>query len=217
MLNKIYLRLHQLFSKCEEQGEYSAGYWQNKIRAQALVFCADSQGSLLEIGCGEGLFLAQAKEAKPGLELWGIDNNSVRIKEAGVRLKGKDVRLAVVEAAKISFPDGYFDAVVCINVFFNLPSKEAVRDTLMQMKRVCKAGGKLIFDFRNGANFLLRLKYKLAPLYDRTIRNLPLKTYYPGEIRALMDECGLRIVKESCIGAFGRRLAPIVVIQAEKA
>jgi ubiquinone/menaquinone biosynthesis C-methylase UbiE len=216
MLSNIYYRLHRWVSRVEERGEYSGGLWQDKIRRESVLSCQDILGRILEVGCGEGLFLAQLAQARPGLELWGIDNSSVRIEQARVRLEGKNVHLTLEDAAKLSFPEDYFDAVICINVFFNLASKEAVKNTLSQMRRVCKRGGRLIFDFRNGANFLLRLKYKLAPLYDRTIRNLPLKTYYPTEIQALVNDCGLRIVKQSRIGALGKRFAPIILIQAEK-
>jgi ubiquinone/menaquinone biosynthesis C-methylase UbiE len=216
MLKNIYYRLHRLISRPEERGEYSGGFWQDKIRREALEFCRDIKGKVLEIGCGEGLFLAQLSQVKPELELWGIDNSQARIEQARRRLEGKNTHLALEDAAKLSFSDDYFDAVVCVNVFFNLASKEAVKNALSQMKRVCKRQGAIIFDFRNAANFLLRLKYKLAPWYDETVKDLPLKTYSLSEIEKLASDSGLRIIKKSFLGASWKKFAPIIVIRAEK-
>ena len=216
MLKEIYYRLHHLISEPQERGEYSAGHWAAIVRREVLLSCGGNKGKILEVGCGEGLFLAQLADKNHELEIWGIDNSSTRIKQARIRLEAGNIHLAVEDAARLSFPDEYFDVVVCINVFFNLPSKEAVRDVLSQMKRVCKKTGLLVFDFRNAANFLLRLKYSLAPLYDGTVKNLPLKTYYQGEIEALVRGLGLRLLQKRYLGAPWKMLAPIILIQAEK-
>jgi len=219
MLSKIYYRLHRLVSKPQEKGEYSAGFWQDVARREALMVCRNIKGRILEVGCGEGLFLSQLSAESPELEIWGIDNSSERINQAQQRLNKagvKNFHLAVEDATRLSFSEEFFDAVVCINVFFNMPSKEVIKNTLSQMKRVCKVQGLLIFDFRNAANFLLQLKYRLAPLYDETIKNLPLRTYYPSEIETLVREFGLRVLEKRHLGAPWKRFAPIIVIQAEK-
>lgn len=219
MLSKIYYWLHHLFSKPQERGEYSAGYWQDAIRREALILCRNTKGRILEVGCGEGLFLVQLAGEDPELEIWGIDNSSERINQAQQRLNkagARNFHLAVEDATRLSFPDEFFDTVVCINMFINMPSKEAVKKILIQIRRVCKREGLIIFEFRNAANYLLRLKYKLASLYDETTRNLPLKTYYPAEIETLMREFGLGEVEKRYLGSPWERFAPIIIIQAQK-
>lgn len=219
MLKDVYYRLHRLISRPKERGEYSAGLWQDAARKEALNFCRNIKGRILEVGCGEGLFLNQLVGQNPGLEIWGIDNSSERISQAEQRLDrigAHNFHLSVEDATRLPFAEEFFDAVVCINVFYNMPSKEVVKDTFSQMKRVCKKQGIIIFDFRNAANFLLRLKYKIAPFYDETVSNLPLKTYYPGEMEALLSEFGLGIIQRSYLGASGKRFAPIIIIEAQK-
>jgi ubiquinone/menaquinone biosynthesis C-methylase UbiE len=216
MLSKLYYGLHRLLSRTEERGEYSAGVWQNMIRAEALKLSAGSGGKLLEVGCGEGLFLAQAAAANAGWELWGVDNSAVRIAQAQKRLAGKNAHCAVEDATKLSFSDRFFDRAVCINVLFNMPGIDVVRKTLLEMKRVVKDDGRLVFDFRNANNPLLALKYGLAPLYDRTVKDMPLKTYRLSQINELLDAIGLQIVSLHYPGSSGHIWSPIIVVEAKK-
>jgi ubiquinone/menaquinone biosynthesis C-methylase UbiE len=216
MLERIYYWLHRLVSKPQERGEYSSGVWQDRIRVAALKLCVGVPDRILEVGCGEGLFLAQVSEANPNIGLWGVDNSSKRISLARKRLSGKNAYLSVEDATSLSFNDGYFDAVVCVNVFFNMPSMDVVKRTLAQMKRVVKNDGRLIFDFRNSQNPLLALKYKLAPYYDQTVRNLPLKTYSPDQVVKMLKEMGLEIVSEDYFGSKCKSWAPIILIEAKK-
>jgi ubiquinone/menaquinone biosynthesis C-methylase UbiE len=216
MLSKLYYGLHRFLSGNEERGEYSAGLWQNMIRAEALKSIAGSGVKLLEVGCGEGLFLAQASAVNPEWKLWGVDNSGERIERAKKRLFAKNAYLLVGDAANLSFYDGYFDVAVCVNVFFNMPSIDIVKKTLEQMKRVVRNDGRLIFDFRNSQNTLLALKYKLAPYYDRTVRDLPLMTYSMAQMSKILKELGLEIVEKKIIGAIALFPAPIILIEARK-
>jgi ubiquinone/menaquinone biosynthesis C-methylase UbiE len=216
MFERIYYWLHSRASKPQERGEYSSGVWQNMIRAETLKLIAGSGGKILELGCGEGLFLQQLSQSNPGLELWGVDNSSSRIEQAEKRLAGKNCQVSVQDAANLSFEDGFFDRVVCINVFFNMPSLEMVKKTLLQMKRVSKSDGRLVFDFRNSANPLLGLKYKLAPFYDRTVKDLPLKTYSLKVIAELLQDLDLKVVSLNYLGASFKKLAPIIMVEVQK-
>ena len=215
MLGRIYYWMHRFFSKPQERGEYSAGVWQDRIRSASLQLCG-WEGNILEVGCGEGLFLGQLNLARERLQLWGVDNSSVRIERTRKRLEGKKIHLSVEDATKLSFEDGFFDKVVCINVFFNMPGIDTVRKTVLEMKRVAKNDARLIFDFRNADNPLLALKYSLAPLYDPTVKTLPLKTYSLAQIRSLLDSTGLEIVSLDHFGALFKIWAPIILVEAKK-
>ncbi len=216
MIKKLYYWLHAKISRPDERGEYSSGLWQDMVRQQAIDWCRTTKGRLLEVGCGEGLFLGRAVEANLQMELWGVDNSSARIEQANKRLAGKNAHLSVEDAANLSFSGGFFDKVICINVFFNMPTMDIVKKTLLQMKRVSRNDARLIFDFRNAGNLLLFLKYKFAPLYDATVRNLPLKTYSLGQIRNLLNEVGLEIVLLNYLGASCKKWAPVILVEARK-
>jgi ubiquinone/menaquinone biosynthesis C-methylase UbiE len=216
MLKQIYYWLHRMVSKPQERGEYSSGVWQDKVRVEALRLCNSQEGRILEVGCGEGLFLNRLSQANPKVELWGVDNSSERIGLAKNRLTGINAHLSVEDATDLSFSDEFFDHAVCINVFFNMPGIEAVGKALMQMKRVTKKEGSLIFDFRNAGNPLLILKYKLAPFYDHTVSHLPLQTYSLNQIKSLIEGMGLEVVSLSYIGARRKSWAPVILVEARR-
>lgn len=219
MINKIYYWFHRLTSKTEQRGQYSAGRWQEKVRQEALSLCRGTKGRVLDVGCGEGLFLIRLKAQNPGLEIWGIDNNIARIEEAKRKSREKnlqDINLNAGNSTNLAFKDEYFDAVVCINVFFNLRSFALVKQTLEEMKRVCKKSGRIIFDFRNRNNPLLLFKYSLARFYDSTVKDLPLKTYSPGQIHSLLKDLGLEAIEEKFIGSPLKSLAAIIVLEVRR-
>lgn len=212
--------MHNLTARADERFEHSSGHWQSMVRHQALLYCnMVKEGNILEIGCGEGLFLSQLALNNPGARIFGVDINRGRIERARERFRQKELKnitLQVQGGESIDFPDEYFDAVVCINVFYILESIEAVRRFLMTMSRVCKKQGYLIFDFRSSLNQLLRLKYKLAPYYDGTVKGQPLNTYYPAQIEGVLRELGLRMLDEKPVGFPCRSWAPIIVMKAGK-
>lgn len=225
LIHDLYRWFHDRSSRSDERGEYSAGAWQEMVRDKALEFCAPANGRLLEIGCGEGLFLAQAQKKFPDIRLYGIDNNIARLKAAEKRFADAGLpqpNLLLETLPNIPFQDGYFDMIVCINVFFNMPSLDAVRDTFTRIRRVCKDGGAVIFDYRNAANKLLAMKYRLARYYDDTVKDLPLNLFGARDIEKMLSDNGFRKAREAYLPAYFagtgwmRKIAPIVVIEAKK-
>lgn len=221
MIKKIYVWLHKKTSKVEERGEPSAGVWHNRVRQEVIDLCQKSKGRLLEVGCGEGLFLANLALDNSQLDVFGVDNHMsdlLRTKRRGEKKESGNIRLVHGDAMNLPFGDGSFDRIVCVNTFFNMESIDAVRHALEQMARVCKKKGRITFDFRNSANPFVRLKYKLAPCYDPTIREqgLPLNTYSIKHIREILDGLNLKIVSKTCVGFPVKALAPIIIMEAEK-
>ena len=214
MLKWIYRRLLNATSRPGEKGEYSGGYLQDRVRREVLALCRRVKGRILEVGCGEGLFLAQLTGQDRELEVWGIDKDEARLKDALKRVPL--ARLSCQDAAGLSFEDGHFDAVICINVLFNMSSMEDVRSAFCQMRRVCKSGGSIIFDFRNSGNPLLSIKYRLAKYYDDTVKGLPLKTYSTKEIGHILSSLNMEIVDKRYVGFNSDRFAAVIIIEAKK-
>jgi len=215
-MNGLYSWMHDKTSRTDERGEYSSGVWQDQVRKQALAWCQDARERVLEAGCGEGLFLSQLRKQNPGLELWGIDTSTRRIEQAAGRISDPRIHLSVGDASRLPFPDDFFDAAVCINVVFNMPSFDTVRDAFVQMCSVVKKGGQVIFDFRNAANPLLAVKYGLAPWYDKTVRDLPLKTYYMRDMDRLLKDLGLEVIEKKFIGTMALFGASVIMMNARK-
>lgn len=218
MIKKIYYFLHSKFSRSDERGEYSAGHWQNMIREEILNRTKVVDGSLLEVGCGEGLFLSALAERNKKIKLHGIDIWDKILERAEERFKNEKIEgieLKQADATNLPFEDNYFNAVVCMNVLFNLPTDEMCYKTLDEMIRVCSKGGKIVLDIRNSLNPLLWVKYKLAPFYDETVKDLPLRTYHLKPLLEYLNERGVVIKDVVPVGFPKNMFAPLFVIEGE--
>lgn len=217
MLKKFYSWLYRVTAMPDERGEYSGGRWEGLARSQALELCKGATGKALEIGFGSGLFVLKLATQEPNLEVWGIDNNGLLLDKVLRKAADKELsnlRLAVEDAKHLSFADGTFDRVVCVNLFLNI-GFEGMATVLKEMKRVCATQGRIIFEFRNSRNLFFVLKYKLAKYYDTTAP-YPLYTFDPVRVEKLLRELGLNVMGRSSIGFPFKWLAPIMFIEAEK-
>ena len=219
LVGRIYSKFIWLVSRPQERGIHSAGYWMGKVRKNTVDLCSRDAGDVLEIGCGDGLFLSELASVNKQAHLFGIDNLPERIAAAEGRMKRyglNGIQLYLGDATHMPFPNGHFGTVVCINLLINLPTLDVVRAFMKEMQRVTAPGGRVIFDIRNAANPLLYWKYRLARWYDPTIKDLTLRTYKLQDIVQVLSEMGLKISHKTAIGFPWASLAPVILIEAEK-
>jgi ubiquinone/menaquinone biosynthesis C-methylase UbiE len=212
----LYYWLRKKIAANDEKESYSSGPWPRALRLQALDWCQEGYDNILEVGCGEGLLLVKIAEKLSLSTVFGLDINSFLLDQARERALKEginNIRFFLSQGQQMPFSANYFDTIVCINVFFNLPSYS---DVLAEMSRVCKPGGVIIFDIRNRLNPLLYFKYKLAGLYDPTTKELPLCTYSLGEINQSLEYYGFGIKQKKYLGFPYNMFAPLILIEAVK-
>jgi ubiquinone/menaquinone biosynthesis C-methylase UbiE len=123
----------------------------NAIRRQALpqleeVFAGHDQRKLrlLDIGCGTGRFVDQAKQVWPRLPCIGLDLSEPYIDYAGRHLRRwAATNLLVANAEAIPVADASCDAVTSIFMFHELPP-EVRRIVFGECARVLKPGGRFV-------------------------------------------------------------------------
>ena len=103
-----------------------------------------SQARLLDIGCGTGAFLREAKRNYPRLSVTGLDLSAPYLSVAGRRLADWS-RVELVEGAveAMPFAESEFDVVSVIYLLHELPPRTR-RAVIEEIRRVLKPGGTLI-------------------------------------------------------------------------
>jgi SAM-dependent methyltransferase len=91
---------------------------------------------LLDVGCGGGLLLRDARAN--GASATGIDHSEEMVDLA--RERAPDAEVALASAEHLPFPDGSFTAVAMSVVFFSLPRPLAA---LHEARRVLKPAGRI--------------------------------------------------------------------------
>ena len=109
-----------------------------RFREMALQRISSSApASVLEVGCGQGWFLASVAEALPDASLAGLDIREDAISVA--RSLVPSATLVVGDAATLPYPDASFDIVICSEVLEHVDDPAAV---LAEIRRV--GGGRAV-------------------------------------------------------------------------
>ncbi len=99
--------------------------------------CLSRHVRVLDIGCG-------AKGNIYGIDpkaYVGIDNQGVLIKHLKESLSGE---YHVMDTKELKFDSEYFDYVISVSLLHHLSADE-LKDAMLEVKRVLKKGGKIIF------------------------------------------------------------------------
>jgi len=100
-------------------------------------------GRVLEVGSGQGRFTAALAPRLGGLS--SVDMNRAELRRAWLNLAAHGlagrVKLYAVNAERLPWRDGHFDAVVSMNVIHHLRSPLKV---VAEMMRVVRPGGKVV-------------------------------------------------------------------------
>lgn len=127
-----------------------------KVFAYLNSFANDSTMNVLDVGCGSGVYLKEM--AMKGYGVVGIDLSLTMTKDASIKLSNFNQQLSEAVCGDINrlpFPDGYFDAVICVGVLEYLEDEQ---NTLQELCRVLKPQGAIIFTLPN--------RYKIKNLLD---------------------------------------------------
>lgn len=134
----------------EESGSAERWFFGSEHRGWA---CGRAIGGTLEVAIGTGLNLAKYP---PDVCLTGIDITPEMLALARVRASdlGRPVALCESDAQALPFPDNTFDTVLSTYSMCSVPDEGRA---VLEMKRVLKAGGRLIL--------VDHVRSSVAPIY----------------------------------------------------
>jgi len=129
---KRYNRIAGLYDILEAPMEHMFSKWRKEL-------LKDARGKTLEVGIGTGKNISHYPD---GVELTGIDFSEKMMERARKRANNHPrVKLLLMDAQNMSFEDNSFDTVVTSCVFCSVPDP---LQSLKEIKRVCKTGGKIL-------------------------------------------------------------------------
>ena len=133
---------------------------------------------ILDVGCGAGSTLRQLAHVFPDAGFHGLDMSPYYVQVARERLANvRELSLVADNAEHMPYRDGYFDAVVSVYLFHELPG-DARRRVLAEMFRVLAPGGVLVIE----DSAQLSDASEIAVFLDAFSREMH-EPYYRGYIR----------------------------------
>ena len=116
--------------------KYIPGRWAPVALAMAEHYGLKAGDRVLDVGCGKGFQLVELQKAVPGLLVSGIDISDYALKNAHENVRDF---LILGTAAKLPYPDNYFDYVFSINTLHNLVLPDLF-SAVREMQRVSRGG-----------------------------------------------------------------------------
>jgi phosphatidylethanolamine/phosphatidyl-N-methylethanolamine N-methyltransferase len=159
-LNKAYARWAPVY-------DHVFGAVFDRGRRAAIDAAERIGGRILEVGVGTGISLPDYARTN---RLVGVDYSEPMLRRAQERVRNEQLdhvdALAVMDAARLGFPDASFDVVVGQYLITAVPDPEA---TLDEFARVLKPGGEIILVNHLGADEGLRSVFErgFAPVARR--------------------------------------------------
>ena len=205
--------VRHILSKPDERGDLTSDLFRFKIRAKARQLIINCNGSLLDIGCGDGLLYENLVTKQSKRRCIGIDTECETLeiaKDSFEKNKQNIFSFLKADAQHLPFLDKTIDVAICINTFYNFHNKGDVVEVLEEMERVCKQDGFIIFDVRNKINPFVYLRFKFVWIYDT---HVTLKAYSLKELTTALTSKGLVIKETIPIGFPITMFAPIVLVK----
>jgi 2-polyprenyl-3-methyl-5-hydroxy-6-metoxy-1,4-benzoquinol methylase len=131
-----------------------------RLRDTALHALDPAPGmKILDVGCAGGANMVYC--GLQGAEVYGQDWSSDAVNEANEYLRRFNIRGEAVcgNAARLQFPDNYFDGAISGDFFEHITDAGKVR-VLREMMRVVKPGGRMVIKTPNLSYLKLALSFK---------------------------------------------------------
>ena len=145
---------------------------------------------VLDVGCGTGQLAARLRREVPGVHVVGCDFSRGMLRQA--RRRDRRVPWVQGDAARLSFRDGGFDAVVSTEAFHWFPDG---RRALAEMRRVLRPEGRLLLAVVNPR---LAIAGRAVEVLARLVGQ-PFHWSTRHEIRELVRAAGFHVDRQELI------------------
>src|SRR3990170_2056503 len=138
-----------------------------KRMALALSEIVDGE-KIMDVGCGSGTLLIEAKTRYPNSDFLGIDPDKKILQLAEKKLEQAGVKARLVQgfAQELPFPPASFDLVISTLIFHHM-STPVKKEAVKEIYRILKDMGRfLLADFGQPDNIFAKLLLNLGSIFD---------------------------------------------------
>lgn len=120
-------------------------YEQAKYAATLAQIPDRRYGSILEVGCSEGVFTAQLLDAYPDADVTGLDISQRALARAAERVEMAADRATLLSADILTFrPGRRYDLVFCAETLYYLGRRDRLKRASEQLRGLLSPGGVLV-------------------------------------------------------------------------
>lgn len=123
------------------------------------TFPANKKLKLLDIGCGNGFFLGQAKKLGVS-EVWGVEPGKETVKHASEEIR-KNIKVDILRSGL--FKKNTFDIITCFHTLDHIIDPN---NFLKEVFALLKKGGKILFIVHNTNGLSVKLFGEKSPIFD---------------------------------------------------
>ena len=174
-----------------EQKKRREKMWQKRLdRLQQLC----QKGKILDVGCGDGLFLQEAKNKG-----WHVNGTELSFFASTYASKMLDTEIFNGELHEAKFPENDFDVVTLWHV---LEHVQDPKNYLKEIHRILKPNGLLMLAVPNANNIVMRLAYRIIKgqkikIFSIDDKEIHLYHYTAKILKSYFDETGFNCIKFS--------------------
>ena len=149
---------------------------------------------ILDLGCGSGTLLIEAKKKYPNADCVGIDPDKEILQLAERKLEQAGVKARLVQgfAQELPFPPAAFDLAISTLIFHHL-STPVKRDAIKEIYRILKDKGRfMLADFGQPDSIFVKLLLNLGGIFDGTSN---MKDNIEGNLPVFLEETGFKVTQ----------------------
>lgn len=173
-----------LWANCHAGGPMARTRY--RLAMRWLQLTADTGGRLLDVGAGNGAFMAQVLRRAPGLDIYGAEFSQAAIDNSHVSIRPRLARCDLQVRQSLPW-GGRFERIACMEVLEHLP------DDALALQNITEAlapGGRLFVS-------VPAWEKDFGP-QDVTAGHV--RRYEPKVLRARLENAGLRVTRIRCWG-----------------